>query len=81
MSIHIMTSTNCDLRESDPCRGHGRSSGRGALATNPTDSMLVFSHRAFTPFWPALASSKKESVSGSLAACKMKGETAQNAAL
>ena len=45
MSIHIMTSTNCDLRESDPCRGHGRSSGRGALATNPTDSMLIF----FTP--------------------------------
>jgi len=42
---------------------------------------LFFSHRAFTPFWPALASSKKESVSGSLAACKMKGETAQNAAL
>ena len=78
-----MTSTNCDLRESDPCRGHGRSSGRGNKSDNATDSMLFFkatnSHRAFTP-WPALASSK-ESVSGSLAACKMKGETAQNAAL
>ena len=54
-----MTSPKChDLRESDPCRGHGRSSGQW---------MAVASRRR-TAGVPALASSKKESVSGSLAA-------------
>lgn len=47
-----MTSTNCHLRESDPCRGHGRSSGRGALATNPTMRQIHTAHSHRGPPWP-----------------------------
>ena len=74
-----MTSPKChDLRESDPCRGHGRSSGQWMAVAEVS---LVFcsatkicsASRRRTAGVPALASSKKESVSGSLAAWQDEG--------